>query len=248
MQPASHTLDIIYCHGVPGSSAEIETLIPEGGLRPHVLEPLDLDGFDAAILKSKQNSVHIVGFSLGAMTALRIAALRPMNVKKMTLIAPAAPLELGDFLPFMAGRPVFDMALKGSIPFNMFTALQRVGVALAPKYIIKTMFSGSPEADMALLSNATFEKALISGLKSSLGWDRQSYRGAVHAYVRPWAHYLKDIKCPVDIYHGSEDNWAPVEMAYALKRKISPEPNVIICEKLGHYSTLQKALPIILHA
>lgn len=238
--------EAIYCHGVPGSAAEIEGLIPEGCISPSVLEPLDLAGFDAAVLDNMQKPLHLIGFSLGAMTALRIAASRPTDVGKVTLIAPAAPLELGDFLPYMAGQAVFNIASKGEVAFNLFTKFQRLGVVFAPRQIIKTMFSGSPQADLNLLSNMAFEKTLISGLKSSLGDNQKSYREAVRAYVQPWGHFLEDIKCSVTIHHGKEDNWAPIEMAYALQEAINSQVDVIAYENLGHYSTLQKALPIVL--
>lgn len=210
-----------------------------------MLEPLDFNGFEKYLLESEQNEVHIVGFSLGAMTALKIAANYPEKISKLTLISPAAPLELGEFLPHMAGQLVFSMASKGAIPFTIFTTFQCLGVAIAPSQIVKTMFKGSPKADLTLLTNATFKETLISSLKFSLGKNRRSYSNAVREYVQPWAHQLKDIKCAVTIYHGSEDNWAPIEMSRALIEKMDKEPDLIVFENLGHYSTLSKALPII---
>ena len=235
----------VYCHGLPGSGKEIQALIPDQTQPPHILEPLDFDEFDKVISQDPDVSVHLIGFSLGAMTALHIAALRPDSVKKVTLIAPAAPLELENFLPKMVGRPVFKMAKLGIIPFKAFTAVQRLGVSVAATKVIKAMFDGSPEPDMKHLADPVFQAALVDGLQQSLGRDNKAYRQAVHTYVKPWAHLLADIKCPVTLHHGTLDNWAPIEMSHALQQAIPTKVELISYDGLGHYSTLHAAFPFV---
>jgi len=195
--------------------------------------------------EGNDEKIHVVGFSLGAMTAIKLAAQFPQHITNLTLIAPAAPLELGDFLPEMAGRQVFKIASKGSTSLSILTSIQKMVTALAPNLMVKALFAGSPQADQALLSDTDFRKSLISGLHSSFGPNRHAYRTAVLEYVRPWAHHTKDITCPVKIYHGSADNWAPVEMAYALKNAIKSNVDVVVFDNLGHYSTLHKVMPRI---
>jgi len=244
MRIKSNESNIYYCHGIPGSSAEIDSLTTHDCIRPNILKPLDLKGFSDATSKNDREQVHVVGFSLGAMTALKIASKYPERVSKLILIAPAAPLELGEYLPKMAGRIVFENALRGGLYFSALTTAQRIGVLLAPNIVLRAMFSGSPTPDAQLLANLAFRKSLVSGLRSSFGPQRQLYSTAVNEYVKPWAHILKEVGCPVTIYHGVDDNWTPIEMSYALKKSIGSRVNIIVFEGLGHYSTLQKALPI----
>ena len=83
----------LYAHGTPGSAAELST-----------------SPFTAPILAPHTRltaPTHIVAFSLGAYRAIATAASQPEHVTRLTLISPAAPLELGDFLPHVAGRAVF---------------------------------------------------------------------------------------------------------------------------------------------
>ena len=103
MKPPSPSLPIVYCHGLPGSDAEIEPLISAKAQWPYVLAPLDFTGFEQFVSNNPVRKVHVVGFSLGAMTALKLTALYPDAVERLTLIAPAAPLELGEFLPKWRG-------------------------------------------------------------------------------------------------------------------------------------------------
>ena len=96
---------IYFCHGVPGGPEDASLLGIEGVAAPDLFAAAPLAQFDAATAGAPDGSVHLVGFSIGAMVALRLAASRPDKVGKVTLISPAAPLNLGDFLPAMAGKP-----------------------------------------------------------------------------------------------------------------------------------------------
>lgn len=237
---------IVYFHGLPGSAAEISNSVPEGVTHPTVIPPLDINGFDRALAEAQTDQAHIIGFSLGAMSALKIASQRPDQIRQLTLIAPAAPLELGNFLPAMAGGPVFKIAQKGPLPFKLFTAFQNFGVAAAAKPIISKMFAGSPQADIDLLSNDDFKSVFSTGLKASLGRESKTYRKAVLAYVAPWADCLRHISAPVTIYHGTKDNWTPIEMAYALQTAIASDIKILPLKDLGHYSALHNVIPDIL--
>lgn len=246
MSELSPKLTTIYYHGLPGSAHEIEMYIHENTSPPIVLAPLDFDGFDALIKNAPTDGVHIIGFSMGAMTALKLAAQRPESVKKLTLIAPASPLSLGRFLPDMVGRPVFKAAKLGFIPFKIFTAIQRLGVVMAPNKIIETMFLGSPQPDLDLISNPSFKQALLQGLKLSLGIDNQAYRKAIHEFIGPWDDCLTHVKCPVTLHHGTADNWAPIAMSHALEKTITSKAELIEYDGLGHYSVLHKVMPLVL--
>ena len=146
----------------------------------------------------------------------------------------------------MAGRPVFEMALKGRIVFSFFTLIQGLCVAIVPTQILKTMFSGNPQADMELVKKPEFKAGLVKGMKASFGVNRSAYSQAILTYVKPWAHHLKSVTCPLNIYHGSDDNWAPIEMSYALKKEIGSDVRVNVLKNFGHYSALYHALPFVL--
>lgn len=239
-----HTL--IYCHGLPGSGAEISSLVAGGDYIIHAIGSLDMAGFDAVMANTPGDTAHIIAFSLGAMTALKLAATRPAQVQRLNLIAPAAPLELGAFLPKMAGRPVFQMAAKGALAFRFFTAVQRLGLAAAPQKILQTMFNGSPQSDLDLLDDPDFRATLLRGMRHSFGADRKAYHAAIMAYVKPWADVLSGVTCPVTIHHSRADNWAPIDMAHALEAALPTKVNIVRYDGLGHYGTLHAALPEII--
>jgi len=238
--------NIIYCHGLPGSPEELNFLGREHTKPARVFGPQH-QGEIAEYFSSTLNcKLHVVGFSLGAMAAIKLSVKYANVVNMISLISPAAPLELGNFLPEMAGRFVFQLASRSPIQFRVLTELQKYGAILSSEIVINTMFKGSPESEILLLKDSEFKKALVSGLKESYGKNNSTYRQEIHDYVKPWAHDLAKIQCPVSIYHGEADNWTPIEMAYALQGEISSNVAVFKYPELGHFSTLRKALPLIL--
>lgn len=240
--------NLIYCHGLPGSSEELNFLSRDDIKTARVFGPQH-QGEIAEYFNSDLNrKLHVVGFSLGAIAAIRLSLKYRNLVNMISLISPAAPLELGNFLPEMAGKFVFQLASRSALQFRALTALQKAGASLSSELAISTMFKGSPQSEIALLKDPNFKKALTAGLKESYGTNNSAYRREIREYVKPWAHELSRIECPVKIYHGKEDNWAPIGMAYALQEKIPSQVQVVEYSSLGHYSTLRKAMPLIVGA
>jgi len=241
---------VVYCHGLPGSPEELsafETLKPLQHV--HALDRLGdhEESYEESVVSAFDGTgideqVTVVGFSLGAMSAVRIAAERACLVRKLILISPAAPLQLGNFLPAMAGRPVFEAAQAGDWALRLFTASQASLVALAPKLAVKTMFRASLDAELDLLASPRFVDVVVCGLRNCLGPHQAAYRRELHAYVRPWAHVLDDIRCETEIWSGSLDDWAPPAMSEALKERLGDRASLNVCPGLGHYSTLRTAL------
>lgn len=241
---------IVYCHGLPGCPAELGAFGAANSLQ-HIrpLHRLDnsrgnfeadlLAVFDA--LEIEEPSV-VVGFSLGAMSAIHLAARRAHLVSKLILISPAAPLQLGNFLPKMAGRPVFGAAQRGPMALRIVSGLQAALVSIAPRFVIDTMFRASPESDKRLLAQQEVFKAVSEGVRDCLLSRQAAYRIELLAYVRPWTNVLSEVLCATEIWQGSLDNWTPPAMAEAIQAQLGDLAVLNICPGLGHYSTLHAAL------
>lgn len=235
---------VIYFHGLPGSADELALLeLPKRSI-PKVLDPMDFEAFDRH--HALEGPATVIGFSLGAFSALKIAASRPESVSKLVLISPAGPLEIGPFMDQMAGAPVFKTAKQSSFAFAMLTAAQALAAHAFPRLLLKQMFAQSCEAEKALLKTPSAVKCLTHGLKHSLWNTAPLYRSTVTEYVQPWETELSKIQCPCQVYHGDLDDWVPVGMAQALFERLPRESKFQVEEGLGHYSTLIKVLPDVL--
>lgn len=241
--------NVFFCHGMPGSQKDADLLAaanpdahivaidllsaPAGGVGDVFLSALD--GHDKA-------DVTVVGFSIGAMAAIQIAALHPNIVSKLILVSPAAPLSLGDFLPKMAGKPVFELAIKRPMVLRALTKAQGVIARLSPNTMINMLFGKCGPAEKALLLDPMFRPIITQGLRASFLHQQSNYLSYVTAYVEDWSGALDMVQCPVDLWHGSKDTWSPSEMSDALKDRLGDKATLNMVQDAEHYSTLTKAI------
>ena len=244
---------VIFCHGMPGGPADADLL--RGANSDAVIDALNLldcdaanldhglkSALDAVLANAPDAQVTLVGFSIGAMAAIRLAAMRPENVSRLVLISPAAPLSLGDFLPDMAGRPVFELARKAPVLLHILTGFQGLIVRISPKILINMLFAKCGPSEKELLKDAAFRDALAQGLVGSLARKPKGYLAFVSAYVADWSDVLPDVKCPVVLWHGTKDTWSPPAMSEALVDAFSEPAALNLVEDGEHYSTLAQAV------
>lgn len=244
MDEFSRSASVTYFHGLPGSPEELELLEHKAEVTPEVLDPLDIGALEQR--DESQAPAKVIGFSLGAFSALKLAISRPESVAQLVLISPAGPLEMGPYLEQMAGAPIFRTAKANSIAFALLTAAQALVAHVSPRFLLKQMFANSCEAERALMNNPKAVQCLIRGLKHSLWEAAPLYRQTISEFVQPWEAELSKIQCPCQVYHGELDDWVPIEMARALFDRL-PEGSLFQKEDgLGHYSTLIRVLPTVL--
>lgn len=126
-----------------------------------------LAAFDRAIDDHQCAQFTLTGFSIGAMMAIKIAAARPQHVKSLTLISAAAPLQLGNFLPDMAGKPIFDMAQNRPKMLSVVTKIQSYADVIMPDALMRQLFANSGPADRNLLTDPKFRKIIKQGFHNS---------------------------------------------------------------------------------
>lgn len=245
MRTYSRSSAVIYFHGLPGSPDELALLERSDLNVPEVLDPLDFGAFDRR--HDAQTPATVIGFSLGAFSALKLATLRPTSVAELVLISPAGPLEMGPFLDQMAGAPVFKMAKANSLAFALLTAAQALAAHISPRFLLNQMFANSCDAEQALLNNPNAVNYLTKGLRHSLWGAAPVYRRTVSEYVQPWEAELSKVQCPCQVFHGELDDWVPIEMARALFDRLPAGSHFRKEEGMGHYSTLIRVLPTILN-
>lgn len=228
----------LFFHGLPGSPADARLL---GGrarvVAPDLLAMDPTEGVASVMAPILDEPAHVIGFSIGAMAALTAAARHPDKIERVTLISPAAPLSLGDFLPHMQGRPVFQAARAPAL-LSVLSMGQGLFSAIAPDVMLRLLFAGATGAERALLQDPAFVGQVHNGLRHSLRHRRTRYQAWLRAYVADWSALLRDVTCAVDLWHGDADTWAPLAMSEALSRAVSGPARLHRVAGGGHYSTL----------
>ncbi|MEK6540586.1 MAG: alpha/beta fold hydrolase [Pseudomonadota bacterium] len=171
-------LATVYLHGQPGSSAEL------GLFGTNYAIDYAPDRQDALLAEPEQlakdvaralphHSLHLVGFSLGAFAALRLAAQLGDKVARIDLVSPAAPLDGGDFLTHMAGRAVFSLARDWPRLFAAMTRVQSGMARFAPHALFRQVFADAAGEDRMLAADPIFRARWLEMVRSSLsrgGW------------------------------------------------------------------------------
>lgn len=237
----------IYFHGLPGSAAELAGFGPDIAARTAGFHVAARGGDFARLAaglaaRFPGEQLHLIGFSLGAHAALRVAPLLGERVAQIDLVSPAAPLQLGDFLSGMAGAPVFRAALAGRLPFAALTVVQAQAARLAPERMAAALMAKARGEDRALAADPRFIGSLAQSLRHSLLGSRAAYMAEIRAYVADWRDDLTRVTQPVSIWQGRDDDWTPPAMAQALAAALPQRPPVTLIEGLSHFSTLRHYL------
>lgn len=239
---------LVYLHGLPGSPDEL-TLV--GDFADAFFAPDLRDGDVGAQIHARYGTqpVTLIGFSLGAVQALSLAARWPERIAHLHLIAPPAPLESGDFLGTMAGGPVFRLARDYPRLFRMATQAQAVAVRAFPGLFAAALFAEPKGADQALVTDPRFRRLWLAMARHCLAGGAQAYQRAVLDYVQPWSPMAAAVRSSASIWYGSLDNWVPPAMSEKLATLLQGPVHLHKLETASHYSCLAAALPrVIAHA
>mgnify|MGYP000037864934 CR=1 FL=1 len=239
---------VVFCHGIPGSVQDAALL---QRANPHVdivaLDLLSLGPDEASLVAAikqlgKDQPVHLVGFSIGAMVAIKAAAASPELISRLTLVSPAAPLSTGPYLPDMAGKAIFALAMKRPKVLRALTWVQGRVAHWAPGILIKALFAKCGTAEKQLLEEPVFKAAMVQALRNSFAKAPKAYLSYVASYVDDWSATLPMVTCPVDLWHGTKDTWSPPDMSHRLVEVWGTKATLHQVQDAEHYSTLQHAM------
>jgi pimeloyl-ACP methyl ester carboxylesterase len=250
------TEPVVYFHGIPGGPGELEAfghsalwLVSQGYLpdRQEMSPGASLSShFDrlASDINSRfeTSQVRFVGFSLGAYVALEVASRMGSKVSHISLVSAAAPLATGHFLPDMAGKVVFQSARRAPFVLEALIALQSLVLRVAPDKLFDALFGDAKGLDRDLAEQPLFRAAIIETLRKCFQVGSSNYRRELMGYVGDWSSILPLIRQPVELWHGSLDNWAPPAMADALAARLPNVTSLHWLEGSSHYSALQTFL------
>lgn len=247
---------IIYLHGSPGGLGELNLFgdaIAKSVSHFHCIDRNDLFradqhddhfGFLAQTIAERfpNDPIRLVGFSLGASTALRVAPFLAEQVSHIDLISAGAPLSMGSYLQDMAGAPVFNLARMSPLLFAGMTKMQSVIAGIAPERLFNMLFASAQGEDKALAQNAEFRAAMSEVLVASMTGSLSAYRRDIQRYIENWQGELDRVSQPVRIFHGNQDNWSPPAMAQDLADRLKQCQAPILFDGLSHYSALREYL------
>ncbi|HEU4366891.1 MAG TPA: alpha/beta fold hydrolase [Methylomirabilota bacterium] len=220
--------DVVLLHGLGSSSADwpeqqaaleahyrvIAVDLPGHGASPLPPGPLTVDGMAGGVAglleRLGAERAHVLGLSLGACVALRLALAAPARVRSLTLVNPFARLQFAG--PGDLARAALRLLLLGTAPMSAVAA-----------HVARRLFPW-PE-----------QRALYDAAVASLGaTSRGAYFAAMRALVRFDARgQVAAIRQPTLIVAGDRDTSVPLAAKLALAAAI-PGAHLVVVPGSGH--------------
>jgi pimeloyl-ACP methyl ester carboxylesterase len=247
---------VFYFHGAPGALEEAAWLasaaqanglcllaLERDSLGPHLQGEAYVAQLTAEVLRlAGDHPVHLLGFSIGASLALRVAARLPTPAAGIWLVSAAAPLEWPACWQGMgAGRYTFALAQSYPRLFNLLAVYQGWLARHFAGLLLRTLFQGARGADAELLAQAPQREQLMRVQRQCFARGAGAYVRDVRCYVEPWAACLPQVQAPLQLWHGDQDNWAPVTMAQGLLAQFGSQAQLHWLAGRSHYSCLMDA-------
>ncbi len=152
----------------------------------------------------KIDSFHLVGFSMGGMTAFQIAVDNPQKIKTLTIINSAPEV------------PYNTLAIKLTV-WSRLALIKLMGLDKLSKVIGKKLFPSEHQENlreqfrtsMKMLTNSSYTRSLLS----FLGWDVSDK--------------LSSLQMPVLVV-AAEHDYTPVELKKEYCKKINKSKLIVI--------------------
>jgi pimeloyl-ACP methyl ester carboxylesterase len=260
--PAGYPL--IWCHGNPGSRREADLLEPMLLQRAHVRAivpdrpgiglstwrarrklmdwPTDLAALTAAL---KIERFAVMGLSGGASYALACARTMPHRITRVAIVSGVGPLDvLDDAARRQRGPGYFVLARRSYWFVRGLTWLMASGLR-QPDKLMAQVLAGLPPADQEVLNEPRTRQSFLNLLHEAF---RQGTRGLAwdaRLIATSWGFALREIKLPVDLWHGDADRNAPLAMGGYMAEQL-PNSYLHILPGEGHFSVPVRHISTIL--
>jgi pimeloyl-ACP methyl ester carboxylesterase len=250
---------VLYLHGNPGS--RLELLRPEhaqafiaGGLRVLSLDRPGYGGSCQPAMHGHQHIAHdveqlldtlkidacvVVGHSRGSLPALALGAHLPLRVSAIGLLGatgmPDDALLMKDKVA--AAKLLLFLVKYAPAVARSMMRLNYFLDAVSPGTRVLRLKAGLPSVfDRRLLEREgrQFAEALHEGLAPNPAWIIEDWRAWL---VHPLGFSLADVKCPVYVWMGEDDQTCPVSNAKRLSQRIDTLVEFVTVPQMGHLHT-----------
>jgi pimeloyl-ACP methyl ester carboxylesterase len=190
----------------------------------------------------------VVGRSGGGPHALACAALLPKRVSCAAALVSLAPADAPD-LDWYDGMGGHNTGEYSTADEDEQALIQRL-TSLAevtrhnPLRFLSQIEADISPSDRRVIDNLDFRRLLSQAYAQATLPGAEGWIDDVLAFREPWQFKVSDIRCPVKLWHGSDDQFSPIEHTLWLKKHITPA-KLTIASGVGHFGAME-VLPDIL--
>jgi pimeloyl-ACP methyl ester carboxylesterase len=179
----------------------------------------------------------VMGWSAGGPYAAICAAQMAGRVTAMALLSSAVPLDLYCTTRGLGIEDRVLLVLCQRAPWVASTLMKVSIVNASNARLLRAVMRSFPPADRTLLTEWGPPDNALAFVREAM---RQGTEGCVQDYRvfgDPWGFSLEEVRVPVDIWEGAEDETGPPGYRAFLKRHM-PQATVTVVPGEGHLSLL----------
>lgn len=181
--------------------------------------------------------ISILSVSGATPYSMALATLLGDRVKHLTSVAGVAPLTVQNF-KYLSPVQRKTWFTRTVVPDRLLMlALDRVWKSGTEK-LDRLMFNdldSYPEMDRKVFEDPLYGPVLLETTRHALKGGPRGILDDMRVYAKPWGFSFADIRCPVTLWHGTNDDIVNVRYAQDMQRYL-PQARVKFIEREGHYS------------
>lgn len=246
---------ILFFHGFPGSSIQIELFRPHH--EHHGLEVLCVDrpGYnrtqsagsdqfaqtlavvEGVLAEHGWSEFEIVSVSGGTPFAFHIGRALGARVRQVTVVCGLGPVGTSAFHGVLSGTSIASLKLLPWLPGKPLRSLMdRVASNHSGKrpwfFSLLMPVSG---ADRECMADPALTTSLQLGLRESVEQNGLGPQLDARAFLSDWSYGLPELRGQVSFWHGEEDRLIPPRMARLAHERV-PGSRLVFVPGEGHYS------------
>ncbi|MEY9872285.1 pimeloyl-ACP methyl ester carboxylesterase [Streptacidiphilus sp. MAP12-33] len=180
----------------------------------------------------------VVGRSGGAPHALACAALLSARVVRTAALVGLAPRDAEGLDWYQGMTPsniaAFRAGEQGLHRVGPLLAARLVDMRDQPQRMLEALRHELPPADLSVIADAGLRSTLSRNYAEALRAGVGGWVDDLLAFLQPWGFDVADIRGPVDIWHGEDDVFSPVDHSIWLARHI-PHANLVLESRAAHF-------------
>ena len=246
---------ILFFHGFPGSSVQVEPLRAQ--LERFNLEAICLDRpgynltdpavgpqFEQAssdamnLLKSfGWTSCEVISVSGGTPFLFSFVQSFPQFVSRISVVCGLGPIATKDFRHVLTSKSRLGLKIFSHLPgvfFEKLIAKNSQAPSRGALGIVRSLLPAS-RADRKALADPKTQQVLGRALVEAFRQKGQGPKQDASAFLTSWSLNLGPYQGPLDIWHGDEDEVLPMSMAKQMAKSL-PGSRLHLCPGEGHYS------------
>lgn len=181
---------------------------------------------------------YFCGYALGAYVSMGVLHNFSDRIIKAALISTGLPNNIQKYYQFSSPlyRLLYELSIKLPKAFTMYMSIMLRGIQHNPERFLQIMSADCLEHEKEILFSNSYQTNLgnnIFDIKSAALMISKEIQMVTRGW--PWNFDVSEIKIPIELWHGEEDNQVPIKTAYELAEAL-PNAESHFIPNAGHFA------------